>query len=755
MAYTKYKSRLCAIGALLLISCASGFIVLFQAHKSRAARIQHEQKNRFMMRSQATYVDNKLCLGCHQFQAKEWVKSHHALSMTPAKAPFILGNFNHVILKHQEMTTLFFKKNNKYYLKTIGPNSKYAEYPIQYAFGYYPLQQYLIELPGGRLQNFTIAWDIKQSHWYDLYPHEKTTPNDVLHWTGRYQTTNTMCLECHTTHYQKNFDAINDRYTSTWSEINVSCQSCHGPGSDHVLWANKIVRQPTVKKVPAESDGLSVHFKKNDANTLIDTCGICHSRRSLLASDPKVGQPLLNNYLPTLLQAGLYYPDGQQLAEVYVYNSFRQSKMYQMGVSCIDCHNPHTGKLKVKGNALCTTCHSLKKNMCFPSAAGDYDDQTHHFHKMGSKAAECISCHMPAQNYMIIHPRPDHSIRIPRPDLSIKLGTPNACNNCHSDKSATWAQDAINKWYGIKFYSKIHYGEIIAAGRTGQPDAEQDLIDLTKDLSQPNIVRATAFDLLRNYGAKGVSACIEGLDDKDPEVRRPALSCLERLTPEARLRYAAPLLTDSILAVRIEAARILSSIPQNLFSASTYKIFNSALAEYIQSQKIALDMPASSLNLAVLNENLGKIKKAEQYYLNALHIDPDFTPARLNLAHLYNSINQNNAAIGILKEGIKRIPNQGELHYALGLLFAEEKKLPEAIATLAQAVKLLPLRVRVHYNYALALQQAGERKKCEQVLLHTHQLAPNDSEIIYALVIFYMQDKNWKEVKHWTNKLKP
>lgn len=700
-----------------------------------------------------TYVDNKLCLQCHQPEAKAWLTSHHALAMMQANTTSVLGHFNNVTFKRDGVISRFFKRDNKFYVNTQGPAGTYADFEMKYTFGIDPIQQYLIELPGGRLQDFTIAWDVHHQQWFDLYPHEKTPPGDILHWAGRYQNANMMCVGCHTTNFQKNYDEKKDSYASTWSQMNVSCQACHGPGEDHIKWAKAHAESKNVADKTGEHEGLLVDFKQGGANTVIETCGICHSRRSELTSHSGAGEPLMDNYLPALLSEELYYPDGQQQAEVYVYNSFRQSKMYQMGVSCVDCHNPHTSKLKFAGNAVCTQCHSPEGDKRFPTAAKLYDDPSHTFHKKDTPGAQCVGCHMPAKNYMMIHSRPDHSIRIPRPDLSMKLGTPNACTNCHTDKTAKWANDWIEKWHGVKQQAKNHYGEVIAAGRSGQPEAEDALIKLAGDTSEPNVVRATALDLLSHYGQASITASIEGLRNTDPAIRRAAITGLEKLSNSERLAQVAPLLVDPIRAVRIEAARVLSSVPIDLFNTDQRTNFNSALDELISAQKNSLDMPGSNLNLGVLNENRGHLEQAETYYLNALHIDPDFTPARLNLARIYSNSNRMADAERILRDGIKRNVVQGELHYSLGLLLAEDKRLSEAVESLGQAAQLLPTRARVQYNYALALQQLGQRQEAEQALLSSQHLEPNNPAFIYALAVFYSQDEAWSKAEIWANKL--
>ena len=450
------------------------------------------------------------------------------------------------------------------------------------------------------------------------------------------------------------------------------------------------------------------------------------------------GQPHLDHYLPSLLREGLYHADGQQLDEVFVVGSYRQSKMYRMGVACTNCHDPHSAKPKLQGNALCLQCHQPQANPAFPSAAGAYDSPQHHHHAAGSAGAQCTSCHMPAKNYMVIQPRPDHSMRIPRPDLTVTLGTPNACNQCHADKKPQWAADAVTRWYGTP-KRPAHYAEVFAAARRALPGSPASLAALVADAAQPPIVRATALDMLRGEGAIGIGERIEATRDTDAEVRAAAAASLEPLEASLRVPALAPLLKDPLRAVRIAAARSLASLPADQFDAATRAAFDTALAEYFAAQSVALDMPGNQLNLAVVHALTGRDDLAEAHYRKALAIDPDFTPARANLAQFYSSRSRNADAERVLREGLQRLPQLGELQYSLGLLLAEEQRLPEAAQALAKAAQLMPQRARVHYNHGLALQRLGQAKPAEAALLKAQRIDPADPAMPYALAVLYAQ----------------
>ena len=679
----------------------------------------------------AGYVRNDRCVDCHQAQATAWASSHHAHAMAPASPTSVRGSFDDAELRHDGITSRFFRRDGKFVVHTDGPAGTPADFEVKFTFGVDPLQQYLVELDPGHVQALTIAWDTERRRWFDLLPDETPPLGDVLHWTGRYQSWNGMCASCHSTNVRKAYDAAADRYATTWSEINVSCQSCHGPGERHVAWA---------QNAASGDRGLVVDFRAGSERE-IETCAPCHARRSELTAAPVPGNALYDDFLPALLTPDLYHADGQQLGEVYEYGSFRQSKMYQAGVRCTDCHDPHTATLRSDGDALCVRCHQTSPDTArFPGLpAKTYDSPAHHHHQA---SVACVDCHMPARNYMIVHARRDHAIRVPRPDLTVKLGTPNACASCHADREPQWAADAIARWYPAR-PQDTHYGEILAAGRAGGPDAEAALAKLVAAPSEPGIVRATAANLLGRYGASSVGVSVAATRDPDPAVRTAAAGSLLRVPAEGRSPLVAPLLSDPVRAVRIEAARVLASVPADRVDASLRRAFDAATAELVAAQQVSLDMPGSHLNLAVLHESRGDGAAAEGAYRHALRLDPDFTPARLNLSRLLNGLGRNADAERVLADGLARVPAQGELAYSLGLLLAEEQRLAEAAEMLGRAADLLPGRARARYNHALALQQLGRRDDAERAFVQAHAIDPADPGIVYALTVLYVQGGAW------------
>jgi hypothetical protein len=393
------------------------------------------------------FVGSEACVECHREEYQRWQGSHHDLAMEPATPETVIGDFDNATFDYFGTVSSFYREGNGFFVRTGGPDGEMTDYPIAYTFGVTPLQQYLIEFPDGRLQALGIAWDNRPvddggQRWYHLYPDEHIAYDDPLHWTGSYQNWNHMCAECHSTNLRKNYRVADDRFETSWTDIDVSCEACHGPGSEHVRLTRTLEEG---EEYPAEFlNSVTVRLRASDlgiwtidpetgnarrdtllSEPFVEVCAPCHSRRSSLSQHIIAGRPFLDTHRPALLDEGLYHPDGQILDEVYVYGSFVQSKMYAAGVTCGNCHDSHGLQLLVEGNALCAQCHLASK----------FDSPEHHFHKPDSTGALCISCHMPTNTYMGVDARRDHSMRIPRPDLTVQTGAPNACNACHADKS--------------------------------------------------------------------------------------------------------------------------------------------------------------------------------------------------------------------------------------------------------------------------------------------------------------------------------
>jgi len=694
------------------------------------------------------HVGRAVCAECHAAEAAAWTGSDHDLAMEEVSDTSVLGDFGDVRFEHYGVVSRFFRRDGRFMVETDGEDGKLAEFEIAYTFGVRPLQQYLVRMSRGRLQALPLAWDARPAEaggqrWFHLYPGEPIPAGDELHWTGRLQNWNFMCAECHSTGLRKGYDPERDAYETTWEELDVSCEACHGPGSTHVQRAREAERgerpgtqartglmvrladEPDLRWDISPATGNASRHPPRTSRQQIEVCGRCHSRRSVTSDDYVHGRPLLDTHRVTLLEPGRYYPDGQILDEVYVYGSFLQSRMYAMGVTCTDCHDPHTLKPLAEGNALCNRCH----------LAARYDSPAHHFHPEESAGARCVECHMPARTYMVVDPRRDHSLRVPRPDLAVELGTPDACTGCHTDRSPRWAADVAARWWPDGRSGSPHWGPVLAAARRGAPGAGAAAARLATDAEAPGIVRATAAAALQAVPAPDAAGALgQALADPDPLVRLGALYGADGLAPPDRLRLVGPALADPIRTVRVEAARVAAGL-RELMPAPQREQLAQVAEEFRKAQLANADRAEAWLNLGVLSLQLGEVERARDEYQKGLRLDPRFVPLWANLGDLHRTQGDDALAERVLREGLEAVPGSPALRHALGLTLVRRKRLEQALEELGAAARDSPGRPDFAWVYAIALESAGRPERALEVLGEANERHPDDAEILVALAV--------------------
>ncbi|MDG0963746.1 MAG: tetratricopeptide repeat protein [Opitutales bacterium] len=698
----------------------------------------HDDKNYLVDQ----YVGAEACAECHDQVHEKWEGSHHFHAMELPNEQTVRADFNGSTFENYGVTTKFFREEEKYLVETENEEGELETFEVAYTFGWEPLQQYLIKFPDGRLQVLPTCWDVEKKEWYHLYPDERIAPEDPLFWTRSLQNWDHMCADCHSTNLRKEFDFSTQAFSTKYSEINVACESCHGPGLDHVEHA----------KSGKAWVGLA-HYALADVNSTnvaqIESCAKCHARRSIVHPNHHAGDRFLDHFLHEVtqpwspeMQVPTYHVDGQIDDEVYVYGSYVQSKMYHQGVKCTDCHDAHTTKLHHYDNQLCTRCHVPDEK----NPAG-FDNPGHHFHEMGTQGANCVECHMPHKNYMVIDSRRDHSIRIPRPDLSAKFGQPNACTNCHSDKSFQWAAGAIDRIKGPDRSKEVRHPAAFHAYRTGSSEAEKLLLEASLDKMSPAFTQSGALLALRSFISKASNEeAIRQLESNQSIVRTAAISKLETLRDADRYRYLVPMLKDSVRAVRTEAARALASIPKKLYSVEDSQLFEQVFKELKARYESNLDRSESHLSLGILAENQQLPEQAEQHYRNAIIRDELFVPARLNLATLLSSQGRNEEAEKLLRESVRIQPTWGQIHYSLGLLLAEDRaRLAEAIRSLERASGYLPQNSRVTYNLAIAYWQSNRVEEAVRSFEQSIRLQPDSPEYRQRISELLAQRGHWND----------
>jgi len=727
------------------------------------------------------------CIECHKKEYDLWRGSHHDFAMDIATDSTVLGDFNNFEFRHRGEVHRFFRRGEKFFVNTEGATGSFEDFEVAYTFGYTPLQQYLVPFDGGRLQCLPIAWDTEKGRWFHLgdtvYTDEEVGPGNWLHWTRQAQNWNGMCADCHSTNLKKNFDPVTKTYNTTWSEIDVSCEACHGPASDHLVWA----ALPEGSRPEDVNTRLIVRTRDLNNEELLNVCARCHSRRAIMGDYPDDNSDLLNYMIPMLTAQPLYHTDGQILDEVYEYGSFTQSRMFEQEVMCSDCHDSHSASTKEPDNRLCLQCHR-------PDI---YDSPRHHFHKMdpgvvagpervgggadntgsslhrmtreaGNKGnsvlqrlinrgepeyvegtgAQCVNCHMTGRYYMGNDYRRDHSFRIPRPDLTAKTGVPNACNHCHKDKTTAWSQSYIIKWYGER--TRPHYGEIFAAAERGDRSVIPDLILYSENELFPLMVRATAVRFLGGFNTTESNLAVErALTDPASLVRHTAVMSYNPVGIASYEMLMMPLLNDPVKGIRAEAGIRLSEIREDHLSPPARKARRAALDEYREVSLYNADFPGGLFNLGIMYANAGELSRAEAAYREALGVDDQFYMAKVNLATVCARQGRTAEAEKLLRELLMDHPELHELNSSHAMLLAEQGRYEESREYFLMATELMPEQTRILYNLGLLENTLGNTARAEEYLLKALNSEPGNYDYLYAMATFCLEhDMKDKAMKY-------
>jgi predicted CXXCH cytochrome family protein len=686
----------------------------------------------------AMMVDEQQCQGCHSEQVKDWQGSHHQLAMQEANAETMLGDFNNVTFKAENETTRFSRKDGGFWVNTPGIDDKNADFKVAYTFGIAPLQQYLIEVGEGRLQALGVAWDTEKHRWFHLYPGQGVNFKDPLHWSKPSQNANFMCVECHTTGYQRNFDAAKNTFDSHWNSLGVGCQACHGPASNHLEW--------TAKKGDLVHAGFAVDLKDKNAAVEIETCARCHSRRASLGDGFTAGKRLMDDYLPSTLTRELYALDGKIKDEVFEHGSFAQSKMFDKGVRCSNCHNPHSTELKAPGNGVCLQCHNTAGTTSVAGVDGtglqakNYDSIEHTRHTMGQPGSQCVDCHMPGKFYMGNDFRHDHSFSIPNPERAKKLGTPDACLTCHQGKAGDKVTEQFKLWNTATAQAP-RYDESLWLIRNGQPGAAQALYEQLQRSHLPAIQRATLLAELPLYPSEqALKLATQDLNNPAPQVRESAVRAISAfLLPPERAPLLTPLLADPVKAVRIVAARDLLSVARNGLG-SAQDNWNAAIAEYEAVQKSLAERAEANLNLAMLYQASGRSGEVEALLRTALKRDPDFYPALVTLVQWLEANGRSQEAQTLLTQSLKEHPDAALLQHTQGLSLVRAGKSAQAMPALHKAAQLEPQNAQYGYVLAVALHDSGKVDEACQELERLLKVQPANRNARLSLIQYYLDN---------------
>jgi tetratricopeptide (TPR) repeat protein len=703
-----------------------------KAAASAATSVPEDERKVF-----AAYAGSESCRQCHEEAYRLWEHSNHGLAeRVPTLALDRTAFEPPRSFRHGSQETSVRLDGTNCLVTGLGLSGTNETHPVVRVIGNDPLRQFLVAAPGGRLQTLEASYDPRSNQWFNVYGSEDRRPGEWGHWTGRGMNWNSMCAGCHNTRVRKNYAEATDTYHTATTELTVSCESCHGPLKAHVEWQKQYGR--TGEKDPT--------LPKFSHRQVLDNCGFCHARRTDLTSDFKPGDSFFDHQsLAGVDQSDHYYADGQVREENYEFAAFLGSKMHARGVYCLDCHNPHSMKTLLPGNWLCLRCHSgsytnapvidpvaHSHHMVFGyNAEGklvNSDLTTYKPREVKETGGECVNCHMPQTVYMQRHWRHDHGFTIPDPLLTKQYGIPNACNRCHTDKSADWALDTCAKWYGSKMERPTRQrAQVIARARQGDASARQALLDLLNGDESPYWKAATTSLLGQWFGEASVrDALLRALADPDPLVREQAVRALEPLATTQGAFVAAALrklLADPARSVRVSAAWALrAGLPADTQAARDLQYY----------LKLNADQPSGQLQAGAFALANDRLQEALAHYQKAVAWDTNSAATRHDFAVALSALGRNREAIEQLEAACRLQPGEAEYQFKLGLAWNEAGSVEKTVAALEQATRLDPRHARAWFNLGLARNALGQTDAALDALIRAESLAPNDPQIPYA-----------------------
>jgi len=698
---------------------------------------------RFALEDEATvfagYAGSESCRECHEEAYELWQRSHHALAERPLSVAMDRAAFDPPrSFPHgtQESSVRWLGETGE--VTAVGLSAEAEAHRVDRVIAHYPLRQFLVPFPGGRWQALEAAYDPANNEWFNVYGEEDRQPGEWGHWTGRGMNWNTMCAGCHNTRLRKNYEVATDTFRTTMAEQSVGCEACHGPMQAHNDW----------QREHGHSGLVDPTVPRWDQRQVLDYCGFCHARRTDLTGDFKPGDNFFDHQdLVIVDRTDRYYPDGQVWDEDFEYASFLSSPMHAAGVTCLDCHDPHSAKTRLPGNWLCMRCHdggyenaavidpvSHSRHKVFGYTTNgvlvDFDLSNYHPKRIEETGGECVNCHMPQTVYMERHWRHDHGFTIPDPLLTQEHGIPNACNRCHQDETVGWALEAVESWYSNRMDRPTrHRAQWLARARRDDPAAREPLVRMVTE--EPlGYWRAAAIENLDPWvGDPAVNAALlQALSDADPLVRSKAARVVEPLleTPSGptvtrALRLA---LDDPIRAVQMQAAWVLRR---------ELDLDTLAAGELLHYLDLNADQPAGQMQHGAWHLGRGDTTRAVEHYAKAVAWDSYSAPIRHDYAIVLSMLGRSREAISELEAARRLAPGEAEYAYKLGLALHEAGDLGRSITELERAVQLDPRHARAGYNLGLALNASGRLTDALEALRRAEGANPSDPRIPYAM----------------------
>jgi tetratricopeptide (TPR) repeat protein len=693
--------------------------------------------------SSSVYSGTQSCRECHEKFYRLWAPSHHGLAMQPFTAELfqtrLTPQAKSLMIGDSDFRVEFDGKQG--WIGESGPkgNRKYA---MVHVMGGKNVFYFLTPMDRGRLQVLPLAYDVQRKSWFDTAAsgirHFQDIEEQPVGWKDPEYTFNTSCYGCHVSQFARNYDLKNDAYNSVWQEPGINCEACHGSAVEHV----RVCRKAASGKPPDNLRIDVIRSPKYSKQIASDACSVCHAKASPLTVAYQPGDDFFDHFDVGILDLPDYYPDGRDLGENYTYTQWLLSPCAKSGqMDCLHCHTS-SGRFRFTDDN--------KNNACMPCHASKVENASNHsHHPKGSAGSQCISCHMPKTEFARMR-RSDHSMLPPAPSTTIAYKSPNACNVCHTDKDASWADRWARQWRNRDYQAPVlHRASLIDAARRRDWGKLPAMLEYLERDGHDAVFSASLIRLLRpcNDDRKW-PFLIRALEDSSPLVRANAAESLSDRGDDKALEALSAAIRDKSRLVRVRAASAMAAIPRGLLDVKTAAAFDKAAAEFKATLNARPDYWSSHYNIGSFCLSQHDYRQAIAFYETAIRLQPRVIQSYVNISFAYNALGLNDKAEQSLRKAYELEPKSLEANLNLGLLFGEMGRLEEAGSHLKKAAELDPKSAAAVYNLGVINAKLGRINSAIDYLNRAYGLQPENPQYGYSLAFYLQQSGKTSDSVH-------
>lgn len=694
----------------------AGACLLVASGCSRAARTEGDAEG---------FAGSASCRQCHENFYALWSTSHHGLAMQPVTEDFARQKLTPQAAPVEIGGSRFRVDVETREVLEEGPGGA-KRYPMVHAMGGKNIYYLLTPLERGRLQVLPLAYDVNEKEWYDaagsMVRHFTDGTEDApLSWRDPQLTFNTACFGCHVSQISKNYDPKTDTYRTAWREPGINCESCHGPAAEHV---RVCLAAPT--NAPPQDLKL-ISMKRMTPVQSDETCATCHAKMRPVTEAFVPGDRFFDHYDLVTLEHPDFHPDGRDLGENYTYTLWLTSPCVQAGkLSCVHCHTS-SGRYRFAGektNHSCLPCHQAHVE----------NAPAHTRHKEGSKGNQCVSCHMPMTTFARMR-RSDHSMRPPTPSVTLAHQSPNACNLCHTDKDAAWADAHVRTWRTRDFQAPVlHRAGLVAAARRRDWSRLDEMLVYLGDGQSDAVFVTSLVRLLQACDApRKWPALRQALRHAHPLVRSAAAQHLAGDATQETFGALLATAQDEYRLVRVSAASSLARFPRGLLDLPLAREAGArAFGELEASLLVMPDSWASHYNAGNYYESRGWEERAQAAYERAMALRPDVIPPIVNAAMMVARQGRLDASVALLRKAERLEPAHAAVNLNLGLALAERKEMAGAERHFRAALAADPALAQAAYNLGVLLSGRGAAEEGLAWCGKAAELAPQNAAYVYT-----------------------